>query len=142
MVSLALSHVRDEIGVPGSRIVVVHGGQGTRDREGRVVKGLDLIVDEQARRLGMVPEPHPADWDLCAPGCRPSHRRPKKRGTGTYCPTAGHRRNAEMVDLGVEYWCCLAFPLVPSPGTRDCMKRARLAGIRVINCTEGPWPWQ
>lgn len=40
-------------------------------------------------------------------------------------------RNQEMVDLG-GYSICLAFPLGPSRGTRDCIERARAAGIPVL----------
>lgn len=137
LVRRVLVAVQGELGVPFGEITVVHGAQGTRDRQGRVVKGLDLIAEEQALGLGMVTDPHPADWDRCGARCRPAHRVPKRHGPGTYCPTAGYRRNQEMVDLhGPGYYCCLGFPLGKSNGTRDCMRRAGLAGIRVVNCTE------
>lgn len=56
-------------------------------------------------------EPHPADWE--------------KHGKA-----AGPLRNQEMVDLGADV--CLAFPMPDSRGTRDCIRRARAAGIPVI----------
>lgn len=46
---------------------------------------------------------------------------------------AGHIRNQQMVDFGADI--CLAFPLGKSPGTRNCMKLAEQAGIRVVNIT-------
>lgn len=36
-----------------------------------------------------------------------------------------------MVDLGADL--CLAFPLPDSRGTKDCMARAKKAGIKVIS---------
>lgn len=137
LVRRCLVAVHLELTIPTAEIVVVHGGQGTIDREGRVVKGCDLIAGEEADELGMQVDPRPADWDTCGPECNPAHRRPKKIGRGTYCPTAGYRRNQEMVDLYLRrYYCCLGFPVGASRGTRDCMRRAGLAGIRVVNCTE------
>jgi|SRR6266850_2982570 len=47
---------------------------------------------------------------------------------------AGVIRNQHMVDLG-DYAVCLAFPLGESRGTRDCMARARKAGILVLEVT-------
>lgn len=136
LVRQVLVAVQGELGVPSGEIVIVHGAQGTVGRDARVVKGLDLLAAEAATGLGMLTDPHPAVWDVCGPRCRPAHRR-SKRGGGTYCPTAGFRRNQKMVDVhGPEYYCCLGFPLGPSHGTRDCMRRAATAGIRVVNCTE------
>lgn len=71
------------------------------------------IVHGGARgaEFGCRVEVHPADW--------PRHGK-----------AAGHRRNAEMVALGADV--CLAFPLGESRGTRDCVRRARDAGIPVV----------
>jgi hypothetical protein len=44
---------------------------------------------------------------------------------------AGPIRNQAMVDAG-GYSVCLAFPIGESRGTRDCMARARTAGILVV----------
>lgn len=107
-------------------VIVVHGAQGHRCR-GKTVGG-DLIAHEEAIALGMTPEPHPADWDGCVPSCRPGHRKVRWDGTW-YCPTGGFRRNQDMVDTGVDV--CCALPLGASPGTRDCMRRARAAGVPV-----------
>lgn len=131
----ALVRVCEELVAAPGRIIVVHGARGTRDRDGNPVKGLDIILDAAARELGMRTEPHEADWDTCGAECRPGHRRARRNGSGSWCPTAGHRRNQKMVDAH-SYARCLGFPLGMSVGTRDCMRRAAAAGIRVVNCTE------
>lgn len=90
--------------------------------------------------LGVTEDPHPADWDHCAPTCPAStnHRRWKKRNDIyhpgnllTYCPGAGPRRNRHMTGLSADL--CLAFPDPegPSHGTRGCMRLAKAAGIQV-----------
>lgn len=52
--------------------------------------------------------------------------------------TAGHRRNQRMVDLGADV--CLAFLKhgERNAGTRDCIRRARAAGIEVREFWEEP----
>ena len=69
-----------------------------------------------------------ADWDHCAPDCKPVHRRVRRNGT-SYCPTAGHRRNQQMVDRGP--LIAVAFNRAGSTGTADCIRRAKAAGIPV-----------
>ncbi|WP_354643921.1 SLOG family protein [Kitasatospora camelliae] len=91
------------------------------------------------RHLGVVHDPHPADWDSCGWNCPPrQHRRRKQPGDvhhpgmlEDYCPTAGPRRNARLVALRPRAVRCLAFPLGRSAGTRGCMALARAAGIPV-----------
>jgi hypothetical protein len=80
--------------------------------------------------LGGRVEEHPAYWDgVCDPAfCRPGHRR-AGRG-GSYCPSAGIRRNQVMVDRGADI--CLAFLRDNSRGTLDCIQRARRAGIYTL----------
>lgn len=109
------------------RVIVVHGGQGRRDRAGQAVDGADLVAHDVALELGMAADPHPARWRECDWTCRPGHRKTGPR-SGQYCPTAGFRRNQAMVDLHPDRF--LGFPIGASPGTRDCMRRAREAGIR------------
>ncbi|MGW9170116.1 SLOG family protein [Streptomyces decoyicus] len=53
---------------------------------------------------------------------------------GRYGNAAGPIRNREMVDLGADI--CVAFPLGPSFGTRNCMKLARQAGIPVFDLSK------
>ena len=59
----------------------------------------------------IVEERHPADW-------------------AAHGKAAGPIRNQQMVEAGADI--CLAFPLPGSKGTKDCMERARKAGIEVI----------
>jgi hypothetical protein len=98
---------------------VVHGG----------AVGADMLAGAWA---GDQAEAHPAKWDHCGPSCPPFHRR-QRRGGGDYCPTAGHRRNQEMLDSGVDL--VIAFvdkPLEESRGTRDMVERAKGAGVKTI----------
>ncbi|ASZ74860.1 hypothetical protein FDI69_gp043 [Rhodococcus phage Trina] len=79
-------------------------------------KGADtLAYDIWTRVLKMPAETVPADWDR-------------------YNKAAGPIRNRIMVDRGADI--CLAFPIGTSTGTRDCMKLAEKAGIKVVNITE------
>jgi hypothetical protein len=114
------------------RLVVVHGACPT---------GGDQFASHwalAAADVGVLEEPHPADWDLCAPDCpTDAHRRAKRPGDtahpgrlDTYCPGAGPRRNAHMISLGAGL--CLAAPLGRSYGTRGCMRLATAAGIPTI----------
>lgn len=90
---------------------VVHGKQVTEDRATGELHGADYLAHQVATNWGYGVEPHPAEWEK-------------------YGRKAGPIRNQLMVDLGADV--CLAFPLGRSPGTRDCMRRARAAGIPVI----------
>lgn len=92
--------------------------------------GADKFADDFARKHPRCePEAHPADWLHCDDTC---YHKPRRLVTGeNNCPAAGPRRNQKMVDLGADV--CLAFPLGESKGTRDCMRRAKAAGIQVFN---------
>lgn len=75
--------------------VLVHGDCPEGDRDAAVLW----------RRLGGRTEAHPADWDApCTSTCKPGHRRLRtggrgsRRGRGSSCPAAGHRRNRAMLD--------------------------------------------
>lgn len=70
--------------------------------------GADTLARFIAEDLGLVTEAHPANWDK-------------------WGKAAGPIRNQEMVDLGADL--VPAFP--GGPGTRDCVRRARAAGIEV-----------
>lgn len=80
--------------------------------------GADTIAGDVAMDMGFTVERYPADW--------------KRFGRG-----AGPVRNQAMVDLGADV--CFAAPLGKSPGTRDCMRRARQAGIPVYELDAGVW---
>jgi hypothetical protein len=85
-------------------MIIVHGDCAT---------GADAIADRWGRQFypdTVLVEPNPADW--------------KHWGKA-----AGPMRNQLMVDLGADV--CLAFPFPNSRGTRDCIERARAAGIPV-----------
>jgi hypothetical protein len=110
----------EEYGMPIAQFTIVHGGCPT---------GLDWIADEWSINSFNPVEVHYADWANCDPE-RCLHRtRVNSRGE-EYCPAAGIMRNQKMVDLGADV--CLAFPMGESRGTNDCIRRARLAGIEVI----------
>lgn len=111
-----------ELGAPGIR--VVEGG----------ARGGDDLMHRWAVDHGQAFRRVPANWPVCdGPDCTPGHRRRNRRGS--YCPTAGHRRNQVMVDLAVELGAagCVAFLVagLPCDGTKDCARRAEAAGIPV-----------
>lgn len=90
---------------------------------------------------GVGHHPVPADWEgPCAPDCKPGHRR-ERNGT-TYCPTAGHRRNADMVALVPQVALAFIGPCTskrctkPKPhdshGVTNCIGLAQAAHITVV----------
>lgn len=105
------------------------GYTGIEIREGEA-DGADTLMREWAEANGIPVDPHPADWDRCAPGCRPGHRK-QRRGGSEYCPTAGHRRNQHMVDLGAGLAVGFLVAGLPCRGTRNCLERAERARIPV-----------
>lgn len=112
-------------------ILVVHGAQGYVDQRTGVTKGADLLIDQEAKSIGMLTTPYPAKWrDPCRPECDHGPRKRNRSGQD-YCQFAGFYRNQAMVDLW-EYYLCISFPLGRSVGTRDCMRRAKAAGIEVV----------
>jgi len=103
----------------GDDVVVIHGAQ----------TGADRIADGIATAWGWRTEPHLARWyDDCLSTC--THLPRFDRNGNVYCPAAGNYRNQLMVDRGADF--CAAFPLRDSVGTPDCVKRARRAGIRIV----------
>lgn len=115
-------------------VTVVHGN----------ALGADTLLGRVARDLGCHVQAVDAPWEgpclgrrrldplTGEPWCTPGHRR-SRRGGGDYCPKAGPRRNQHMVDLGANM--CVALPLGPSGGTRDCMRRAEAAHIPVLDAS-------
>lgn len=113
-----ISFVRLALSTLPSDTVVVHGS----------ASGADTLADQVALELGLEVERHPAKWKMHdwngISGVKCHHRsRPDDR-----CPAAGPRRNQEMADLGADL--CIAFP--GGSGTADMKKRAKAAGIEVI----------
>ena len=96
---------------PNRRVVLIHGDCPT---------GADAIAHVEWVHLSRSNDLHllaperftvtPEDW----------HRIGRR---------AGPERNQLMVDQGADI--CLAFPLPSSRGTKDCMKKATIAGIPV-----------
>ncbi|GGK61942.1 hypothetical protein Sme01_03810 [Sphaerisporangium melleum] len=81
-------------------VVSRHGPESVVVVHGHAYEGADAIADRIASAwAGLSVERHPADWDTCADHCHPAHRR-QRLGGSTYCPTAGLRRDAEMVETG------------------------------------------
>ena len=104
--------------------------------------GADTIAAAWARDHhddGVGHQPMPAKWEHCAADCPPGHR---KRAYGhTWCPTAGHRRNAEMVATGPQLVLAFIAPCTskrctkPKPhdshGVTNCIQLAKKAGLTV-----------
>ncbi|MCX5209745.1 DUF2493 domain-containing protein [Kitasatospora sp. NBC_00240] len=82
-------------------LVLVHGACPT---------GADHYASRWASLVGITQETYPANWTA-------------------HGKAAGPIRNQAMVAAGADL--VLAFPLGPSPGTRNCMAAARNAGIPV-----------
>lgn len=125
----------------GNRPLVVRHGACPGPKS--VDNAADQWIKECGEWLGVTADPHPADWDNCAPDCppNPAHRRWKKTGDiwhpgdlPDYCPGAGPRRNAHVTRLGADRM--YAWPAGASYGTRNCMRLARQAGIHVQEITQ------
>jgi hypothetical protein len=90
---------------PGGCVIVV-GYDPEKDRP----KGVDRIAYQEAQKLGLLVEPHPANWDVLG-------------------KAAGFMRNEEMAALGADL--CIAFWDGRSTGTKDMVDRAYDHGIEV-----------
>ena len=88
----------------GCEIVV--GYDPERDRP----RGVDRFAYQEAQKLGLLVEPHPANWDL-------------------FGKAAGFHRNGQMAALGADL--CIAFWDGRSTGTLDMLTRAVKRGIPV-----------
>jgi hypothetical protein len=87
--------------------VVIHGD----------CRGADRIADAKAKLMGLTPEAYPAKW----------------REGGVYRPQAGPERNQRMLDEGKpELVLTFHDDLAKSKGTKDMMRRAEKAGVRVV----------
>lgn len=92
----------------GRDTVIVHGGNGYFDRQGRCIAGADMLADEIWRRSGGKTEVFRAKWAL-------------------FGPSAGPLRNRAMLKSGVEL--VLAFWDGVSRGTAGTLRMARERGI-------------
>jgi hypothetical protein len=86
----------------GPGLVIVHGG----------APGVDNAFATACYELGIVAEPHLADW----------------KGLGNI---AGPERNREMVEAGADLCIDLHRSIETSKGTKDCVRQALAAGIPV-----------
>jgi hypothetical protein len=86
----------------GPELIIVHGG----------APGVDNAFATACRELGIVAEPHLADW----------------KGLGNI---AGPARNWEMVEAGADLCIALHRAIQDSKGTKDCIRQALAAGIPV-----------
>lgn len=129
----ALADAHHDVTQLGGQMLVVHGEcYPALDRYGRrPSKSADWLAHLWCLANGVPDEPHPADWNTCTEMCPPTPHRKARRDGSTYCPVAGHARNqVDLVDAGAHL--CIAAPVGASTGTRDCMRRARAAGIEVL----------
>lgn len=122
-------------------LMVLHGDADGADRLARNWARLRRNDGHRMNEHGF-----PAKWRVCAEDCPTGHRKTRRDGT-EYCPTAGHRRNAEMVALGPDL--CIAFVMPcadercrkPRPhwshGADDCAHRAEAAGIPTVRVGPG-----
>lgn len=113
--NLVIEAALDQCNARFTRMCVVHG----------TARGADRIADHYAQASGWAVDPHPAKWKVHTARC-PSG---PHMGKG-HCTYAGHRRNAEMVDLGAAI--CLAFIRDRSSGATGCAKLAEDAGIPTV----------
>ena len=116
----------------GEDLVFVTGG----------ATGADTIAHEYAKQTYLFPDERnivfEADWENCGPECPPVHQKVNRRGS-QYCPTAGHRRNQEMLDSGAQGVAAfINKPLEKSTGTNHMVTIANEANVptRVIFAKE------
>lgn len=116
----ALSEVFERYDDP---LTVVHGG----------ARGADTMAGEWAalmRRYGVREEVHHADWHTHDDGC------PKWHWELPRCKRAGVRRNQEMVDAGADIVLAFYRRTSENVGTKDCVRRAKLAKLPVMEYTQ------
>jgi YspA, cpYpsA-related SLOG family len=86
----------------GPGLVIVHGG----------APGVDNAFATACHELGIMAEPHVADW--------------YRLGN-----IAGPARNREMVEAGADLCIALHRSIETSKGTKDCVRQALAAGIPI-----------
>jgi hypothetical protein len=87
-------------------------------RHGKARRGIDLMAAQWCEENRVPQDPIPADWEKCG-------------------LAAGFLRNTILVQKEPRPYRCHAFLTLHSPGTRDCAKKARHAGIDVKRQKEG-----
>lgn len=103
----ALSKIRKRAN--GKHMVIIEGEARGADR---MARGFAMRSENASY------EPYVASWG--------------SRSAGTFRPDAGFVRNQKMVDSGADV--CVAFLMrdYENRGTRDCMERAKKAGIEIV----------
>lgn len=99
-------HIAERLSELPGTTTLVHGD----------AKGADRIAHQEGQKLGLLLEPHPADWE-------------------THGKRAGVIRNEEMAKLGADL--CLAFWDGRSRGTAHMVDTAERHGIPLELYTEG-----
>lgn len=133
--------------------VLVFGSRTWSDRD-RIYRDLDALASEHGRLTviagaargadryaagwavqsgGHDTELFAADWATCGAECPPGHQRLNGRG-GYYCPTAGLRRNQQMIDEGKPDRALgyVTPSLSESRGSADMHRRLMAAGIETV----------
>jgi len=109
-------------------IVVIEGGATGADA---LAKAWAVALRHVGRAVELVEIA--AEWSgPCTSACHHGGRRARRDG-GTYCPAAGTRRNARMLDEGRPD-LVVAFP--GGTGTADMVARAERAGVTVCDGLE------
>lgn len=93
-------------------------------------EGADSEMDAWAKACGVPVEGVPARWPECGPQCPEGHLI-ARRGR-TWCPTAGFRRNQQLIDRKPGWVVAFLVAGMACKGTRDCARRAERAGIPVL----------
>lgn len=114
-------------------VIVRHGAC---PGENSVDQAVSEWIKDCGEALGVLEDAMPAEWDICTDACQPNHRLRKAPGDTvhpgkslSYCPDAGPRRNAAMVDKDPRPDLVISAPYKGSRGTRNCTRLAREAGI-------------
>ena len=108
--------VRRELRLIQPRLVI-HGANGTY-KEGRLIRGADMMADEEAKRMGIPTDPHPYIKQLGRAG--------------------GPVRNREMLARNPDLVVAFTDDDLTNGGTADMVGRARKKGtpVRVVNSTK------
>lgn len=125
-----------------TELIVVHGACYPAPQRGtgvRPAKSADWLAHLWAtvlpHPLPVRDEPHPAAWAApCRPTCKHGARPARRRHS--ICPAAGNYRNEAMVARGAD--AAAVFQVNNSPGTRDCLKWIRAAGIPTPRLNPSP----
>ena len=100
----------------GPDLVIIHGA----------APGVDQAFSDAAEEMGVMVEPHPAQW---AEIHHPRAVVRRDRNGIPYDSAAGPRRNEAMVRMGAGLCLAVHRNIRSSKGTRDCARQAIAAAI-------------